>query len=206
LRHSARSASIAYQWVPSERRASTTTRATVAQRRNELSSTDDFPFSRRFHFMDSNAAGTLSSINVSDGGVPKLPIPRALVRMTGVESDRQRNLQVHGGPRRAVCLYSLDLILALQAEGHPIGPGTIGENFTIAGVDWNRMIPGALVDIGLVSLELTSYADPCRNIAGSFRGAQILRVSEKRHPGWSRVYARVLTEGTIEMGDPVTVR
>jgi MOSC domain-containing protein YiiM len=156
--------------------------------------------------MDSNSAGILKSVNVSDGGVPKRPIAHAVVRMSGVDGDRQRNLKVHGGPSRAVCLYSLDLIHALQAEGHPIAPGTIGENLTIAGLDWTTMTPGAIVDVGPVSLELTAYADPCRNIAGSFREAQILRVSAKRHPGWSRLYARVLVEGTVAIGDRVILR
>jgi MOSC domain-containing protein YiiM len=27
-------------------------------------------------------------------------------------------------------------------------------------------------------------------------------VSQKRHPGWSRVYARVLATGSIRPGDP----
>ena len=148
---------------------------------------------------------TVASINVSGGGVPKHPRQRALVRATGVEGDSQRNLQYHGGPDRAVCLYSLDLIRALQAEGHPIGPGDIGENLTLAGVEWTSMEPGARVAIAEVLLELTSFANPCRNIAPFFRGEGILRVSQKRHPGWSRIYARVLKEGTVAVGDGLTV-
>ena len=38
---------------------------------------------------------------------------------------------------------------------------------------------------------------------GSFKDGEFARVSQKRHPGWSRVYARVLVEGTIRQGDPV---
>jgi len=154
----------------------------------------------------SHGPGVVRSINVSDGGVPKRPRQTAVVRTTGVEGDRQRDLRFHGGPDRAVSLYSMDLIDALQAEGHPIDVGTIGENLTIAGVPWTAMVPGARVDVGEVSLELTSYASPCRNIAGSFLDSQILRVSAKRHPGWSRVYARVLREGMIAVGDTVTIR
>ena len=153
-----------------------------------------------------SAHGVVRSINVSDGGVPKLPRESATVRVTGLDGDRQRDLRIHGGPDRAVCLYSLDLIHALRSEGHPIAPGTIGENLTIAGVQWSLMIPGVWVDLGDVSLELTRYADPCRNIANSFLQGQMLRVSAKRHPGWSRLYARVLREGTITVGDTVTVR
>jgi MOSC domain-containing protein YiiM len=146
--------------------------------------------------------GLLHSINVSNGGVPKLARPSARVNAKGVEGDRQRDLEHHGGPLAAVCLYSLELIRALQAEGHPIAPGTIGENLTLAGVPWERMLPGARVEVGEVALELTSYTSPCTNIAGSFKERGFKRVSQKVHPGWSRLYARVLREGTVRQGDP----
>jgi MOSC domain-containing protein YiiM len=147
----------------------------------------------------------LHSINVSNGGVPKTPRTMAIVRTTGLDGDRQRDRRFHGGPDRAVCLYSLDLIRALQGEGHPIEPGSIGENLTLAGVPWDEMRPGRRVDIGDVSLELTSYASPCRNIAGSFLRGEIVHVSAKARPGWGRLYARVLKEGTLAVGDPVTL-
>jgi MOSC domain-containing protein YiiM len=150
-------------------------------------------------------AATLHSINVSNGGVPKLSRAQARVSARGVEGDRQRDLEHHGGPLAAVCLYSLELIRALQAEGHPIAPGTIGENLTLAGVPWQSMVPGARVEVGEVSLELTSYTSPCTNIAGSFRDRGFKRVSQKVNPGWSRLYARVLREGTVRAGDAVRV-
>ena len=86
--------------------------------------------------------GLLHSINVSNGGVPKIARPAAAVRIRGVEADRQRDLRYHGGPTRAVCLYSLELIRALQDEGHRIDVGCIGENFTLTGVPWDKMVPG----------------------------------------------------------------
>lgn len=147
--------------------------------------------------------GTLASINVSKGGVPKRPQPSCAVAAGGLQGDRQRDLEYHGGPLRAVCLYSQDLIEALRAEGHPIGPGTIGENLTLSGVSWSEMIPGAQLEIGEIRIELTDYAAPCNNIAASFRDRRTGRVSQKAHPGWSRLYARVLREGTVRVGDPV---
>ena len=59
----------------------------------------------------------LHQISVSDGGLPKLPVPEARITLDGVEGDRQRNRDVHGGISRAVCLYSLEVIEALQREG-----------------------------------------------------------------------------------------
>jgi MOSC domain-containing protein YiiM len=149
------------------------------------------------------SAGMLHSINVSNGGVPKLARASARVSAKGVEGDRQRDLRYHGGPLRAVSLFSLELIRALQAEGHPIDVGTIGENFTLSGVPWETMLPGARLHIGETALELTAYAEPCGNIAGSFSDRKFKRVSHKLHPGWSRLYARVLKEGTVRQADPV---
>jgi MOSC domain-containing protein YiiM len=149
--------------------------------------------------------GRVVSIHRSNGGVPKLAIADARISVAGVEGDRQRNLKYHGGPDRALCLYSLDLIEALRAEGHPVEPGSMGENIVVAGIDWRHMVPGLGLGLGVVEIELTSFAHPCRNIRGSFLGGRIGRVSSETHPGWSRVYARVLKVGQLAPGDPVVV-
>lgn len=147
----------------------------------------------------------LLSINTSNGGVPKLPRPHAVVTAHGVEGDRQRDLRYHGGPDRAVCLYSFDRIRDLRAEGHPASVGLLGENLTLVGVDWRLLTPGTALQIGDVHLTLTAFAVPCRNLSAYFEGAQIGRVSQKLHPGWSRVYARVDRPGTVWIGDPVRI-
>lgn len=145
------------------------------------------------------------SINVSDGGVPKHAVGSAWIDVEGVEGDRQRDLRYHGGPNRAVALYSLELVRSLRLEGHPIAPGSIGENLTLSGLDWARMIPGARVHVGDVLLELTAYAAPCKKIAGSFASEAFTRVSQKVHPGWSRLYARVLQPGRVIIDAPVAI-
>jgi MOSC domain-containing protein YiiM len=147
------------------------------------------------------SAGRVVSVNVSNGGIPKLPVPQARITAAGLEGDRQRDLRYHGGPDRAVCLYSTEHIGALRAEGHPIAAGTIGENLTLSGVPWEQMVPGARLQVGEALLEMTKYAHPCVNIAGSFQRGEITRVSQKLHPGWGRLYARVLRPGTVRPGD-----
>lgn len=149
--------------------------------------------------------GVVVSVNVSSGGVPKLPVPGARVSAAGLDGDKQRNLEFHGGADRALCLYSMERIEALQAEGHPIASGTTGENLTIAGLDWARVVPGAALAVGGVTLEITAYAAPCASIRPSFADRDSNRISQKKHPGWSRVYARVAGEGEIRVGDGVTL-
>jgi MOSC domain-containing protein YiiM len=148
----------------------------------------------------------LHQISVSDGGVPKLPVPEGHVTVQGIAGDRQRNRDVHGGPDQAVCLFSLEIIEALQAEGHAIKPGASGENLTIAGLDWSQLKPGDRLRIGeQVRLEIKSYTSPCKYNAQWFAGGNFSRMSQKLHPGWSRLYAKVLVEGVVRPGDPVTV-
>ncbi len=150
-------------------------------------------------------AGRLVQINVNpEGGVPKYRVASADITMTGVVGDKQRDLRHHGGAQRAVSLYALEHIQALQSEGHPIDIGSTGENLTISGLDWAGLQIGDQLRIGArLCIEITGYAVPCKTIAASFRQGSFTRISHKTHPGWSRLYARVLMEGTVYEGDPV---
>jgi len=98
------------------------------------------------------------------------------------------------------------VIEALQAEGHPINPGSAGENITIAGLDWAALAPGQVLAIGGAVVELTFPAVPCKKNAPWFKDGEIRRMSHSAHPGWSRWYARVLEGGRLATGDPVDVR
>ncbi len=144
-------------------------------------------------------------INVSkQGGVPKQPMREANVDALGIAGSQVANPEAHGGIERALCLYALERILALQLEGHPIFPGSVGENITTVNIDWGQMVPGARVRLGdRVLLELTRYTSPCTTIAKSFQGGHYERISQKAYPGWSRVYARVLQPGLVRIGDPI---
>ncbi len=150
--------------------------------------------------------GRIAQIGVSPGGVPKLPVEEAEVTELGIIGDGHRDSENHGGPERALCLYSLERILALQAEGHPIAPGTAGENLTIEGLDWELVVPGCRLRLGdVVVAEVTRYTTPCRTIRASFAGGDFNRIHHQLHPGWSRVYARVLRGGRIRTGDLVEI-
>ena len=137
------------------------------------------------------------------GGVPKHRVASTRLLTGGVEGDRQNDLRYHGGPERAVCLFSLERLRALAEEGHLAGPGSLGENLTLEGLDWSGVQPGVKLQIGEALIEITKATTPCRNLEASFKDGDFSRVSEKRHPGWSRMYARVLREGVVREGDPV---
>lgn len=145
--------------------------------------------------------GVVHRLSVSQGGVPKLRVAEARVGIGGMEGDAQADLRHHGGPERALCLFSLERIEALRAEGHPIAPGSAGENVTIAGLDWPLATPGARLRLGEgVLIEISGYAAPCMKNARWFADGGFARLGE---PGGRRLYARVLEEGALREGDAV---
>jgi MOSC domain-containing protein YiiM len=58
--------------------------------------------------------GRVVQVNTSPGGVPKRAVAGALVGPLGLEGDAVKHTKIHGGPERAVCLWALETILALQ--------------------------------------------------------------------------------------------
>lgn len=147
--------------------------------------------------------GRIFHLGRSDGGVPKHSVREAAVTELGIEGDRQRYTKVHGGPMRALCLYSLELIQKLQAEGHPIYPGSTGENVTISGLTWSTLAAGTQLQLGEdVIVELTWVADPCKTIRDSFIDRKFSRLEV---PGEMRWYCKVLKTGTLRIAQPVSV-
>ncbi len=152
------------------------------------------------------AAGRVLQVNISRGGVPKLPVASAWVGPLGLEGDDHADRAEHGGPHRAVCLYSIEAIRRVQADGHPIFPGSAGENLTLEGIELGELGIGDRLAVGeQLTLEVASACNPCETIRGSFADGRFGRISILSHPRDSRLYARVLQEGAVRPGDPVHV-
>jgi MOSC domain-containing protein YiiM len=163
---------------------------------------------RNLHALGAGAPtqhGTLVQVNGSGGGVPKAPLDRATIGHRGIDGDVQALRNEHGRVFQALCLWSADVIDALRAEGHMPYPGAAGENLTIAGVDWSTIRPGVRIAVGDVLAEISCYATPCVKNAQWFSDGNFRRIDQNLHPGWSRVYAWVVTGGTVAPGEIVVV-
>ena len=162
-----------------------------------------------------NAEGSLSQINISDGGLPKLAVegPLELTR-TGVPGDRQRNLKYHGGPDKAVLMIASEVVDALAAKGFTVGYGSMGENLTVSGLDPANWRAGQRYRVGQdAEIELTTLRAPCANLYsyGKQIGKQLYdnaaRAGDIASPVWARggFYARVVRPGWIGPGAPVVL-
>lgn len=158
--------------------------------------------------MSEPRSGRVVSVNVSPGGVPKLPVAEQWVGRMGLADDRHNEPEPgHGGVDQAVCLYSMEAIARVVADGHNAFPGAFGENLTLEGVEMDSIGPGdqlAIGDGGLV-IEITWNAAPCKTQAHWFIDGKFARISHKTHPEDARWYARVLSEGPARPGDGVAV-
>jgi len=144
--------------------------------------------------------GTLVQLNISNGGMPKLPIESARVKFEGVTGDWSGNRKYHGGPERAICLFSEELYQWLRDE-HDIDlkNGSVGENFTTRGIDLQQMMRGDRLRIGKSCvIEIDDVRVPCKNLT---QWHPRLHKLIEGHSGWM---ARVIEEGDVRPGDSVT--
>jgi MOSC domain-containing protein YiiM len=140
---------------------------------------------------------TLAQLNVSDGGMPKLPVPSARVTGHGVGGDYQRNKKYHGGPNRAVCIFSVELYDWLRDKGIDLQNGSVGENFTTVGLDLNSLDKGDRLRVGDCLIELTDVRVPCGNLKKWDVDLPELIVGRS---GW---VAKVIEEGDVKPGDSI---
>lgn len=153
--------------------------------------------------------GIVASLNAGSGGVPKHAVDRVEVDFSGLVGDVQATRKHHGRPFQALSLWSAEVIDALNAEGHSLHPGAAGENITVSGMDWSLVRPGTRLRIGTVMCDVSSYAVPCKQLAHLFVDRNFGRIHHDRDrengDATCRVYATVITPGTIRTGDPVAL-
>ena len=149
--------------------------------------------------------GTVTGLHLSGGGVPKAAVEAVEVTRGGVVGDEQNNRIHHGRPLQALCIWSADVMASLNNEGHPIAPGVAGENITVDGIDWASLLPGSRMTIGDIPILISAHAVPCSKVGPGFTDNRFDRILHTKHPGWSRLYAIPLAEGSLAIGDAVTV-
>ena len=158
--------------------------------------------------------GTILQVNVSEGGVPKHPIPAGTLTLAGLEGDRHTHPDIHGGSHQALLLITAEGIEELAAQGFRLTHGSLGENLTTHGVarrDWRA---GQRWHIGSeVVIEITKRRAPCQalNVYGPGMQAAVYdslaAAGDPSSPKWglSGFYASVVQPGVIHPGDEIVL-
>lgn len=123
----------------------------------------------------------------------------------GLSGDQQYDRKGHGGPDRALLMYAAEHYPKWRSEWDrkDVGPGNFGENLTVSGINEDIACIGDIYRIGDARVEVSSPRSPCQNLSRRHGISDLVRVITQNHrSGW---YLRVLQEGWVEAGMPVTL-
>ena len=121
-----------------------------------------------------------------------------------LEGDRQADLNVHGGPDKAVYAYASEHIREWALElGQDLGPASFGENLTTAGVLEGDVCIGDVWAWGEALLQVSQPRQPCYKLA-TYRGRNDLpkKLVAAGRTGW---YFRVLRPGRVPVHGPIEI-
>ena len=139
-----------------------------------------------------------------ESGIYKTPVPGPVaVNKLNLQGDGQADLSVHGGPDKAVYLYSQDHILYWKKALHreDLGPGSFGENLTVEGLGESEVAIGDELAMGTARFVVTQPRLPCYKLALKLETPSITKTFMES--GRTGFYLRVLQEGGIQAGDPI---
>jgi MOSC domain-containing protein YiiM len=135
-------------------------------------------------------------------GIFKAPVAgRVAARTNGLEGDHQADLEVHGGPSKAIYAYPSEHYPAWQEElpDAELPWGAFGENLTLAGVTEETICVGDAFDVGSARLVVTQCRLPCFKLGIRFGDPEMVRrMLENRRFGF---YLGVEREGALGAGD-----
>ena len=120
-----------------------------------------------------------------------------------LDGDEQADLTVHGGPDKAVCVYSADHFAYWQTtlERPELGPGAFGENFTVSGLDETTVCLGDVFAIGTVLVEVSQPRSPCWKLGRKWDRLDLPKlVLRAGKTGW---YFRVRQPGVVAPGQDI---
>lgn len=159
--------------------------------------------------------GSIVQINISRGGLPKLPIPDAQVHILGIDGDEHAHPHIHGGPRQALLLICSEVVESLKEQGFPLVYGALGENITTRGLDHRDFRMGQQFRLGPeVWIEITKVRAPCNQLdvygASTIQKAiydKQVKAGDPSSPKWgmSGFYASIVRPGSIRPGDTITL-
>jgi MOSC domain-containing protein YiiM len=137
-------------------------------------------------------------------GIFKEPVAgRVRVRWLNLDGDRQADLQVHGGPDKAIYAYPSEHYDYWRGElpGMELPWGMFGENFTTEGLLENQVNVGDRFRIGSAEVVVTQPRMPCYKLGVKFgRDDMLKRFLASGRTGF---YLKVLAEGEGSANDPI---
>jgi MOSC domain-containing protein YiiM len=125
--------------------------------------------------------------------------------LLGLSGDEQADLVNHGGPDKAICVYSFDHYPHWENVLHrSLSFGAFGENFTVQHLNEGDVHIGDIFHIGTAVVQISQPRIPCWKLAMKWGLDELpLLVTES---GFSGFYFRVLLAGEVKAGDELLLK
>ena len=138
-------------------------------------------------------------------GILKSPVRGALwFGKNGLRGDGQADLENHGGPDKAVCVYATEHYPYWEGRlGTSLEQGAFGENFSAEGLVETGVRIGDVFRVGTAVAQVSQPRVPCFKLAAR-HGEEGLALWVKE-TGLTGFYLRCLEPGEVGAGDEVSL-
>ena len=128
-----------------------------------------------------------------------------LLQPEGLTGDQVADTRHHGSPDQAICCHPLahyafwNEFYDLDTEETELGPGSVGENWTLSGATEENVSVGDIFQVGEAVVQISAPRFPCAKQQRKLKLPNFLKqVVASLRTGF---YVRVLTPGIVQVGD-----
>ena len=139
-------------------------------------------------------------------GICKIPVSGPLLlNKLGFDGDGVGDMKHHGGPDKAVCVYSTDHYPYWQEiMGMKLPVAAFGENLSVANLREDDICIGDIFELGTALVQVSQPRQPCRTLAARYARDDMIRLVVDS--GYTGFYLRVLIGGQVEKGNTLILK
>ena len=140
--------------------------------------------------------GTIIALSISKKkGIPKTNVDSCFLKEEwGIDGD------IHAGNwHRQVSLLAMESIEKMREKGLNVRPGAFAENITTEFIDLPNLRVGDRIGLGETELEITQIGKECHARCAIYYAAGDCVMPREG------VFARVISGGVLQVGDPVSI-
>ncbi|MVP01822.1 MOSC domain-containing protein [Paenibacillus lutrae] len=137
-------------------------------------------------------------------GIYKNPVSIPLyLSKVQLDGDGQADLAVHGGPDKALCVYSTDHYSYWEELLGPLSFGAFGENISVEGLTEKDTCIGDIYELGEALVQVSQPRRPCFKLGYLHDNPKLPLIVQET--GYTGFYLRVLREGWIPVQPAFTL-
>jgi MOSC domain-containing protein YiiM len=136
-------------------------------------------------------------------GICKRPVSVPLrLRKLGFDGDGVADTKNHGGPDKAVCVYSFDHYPFWEKIlGIKLPAAAFGENLSVSNLKEDDVCIGDIYLLGTATVQISQPRQPCRTLAARYGRNDLVKLVV--NSGYSGFYFGVMQEGVVKVGNPL---